>query len=76
MRTRPTQKEQKKDTRMTRALLHNLVKEEDGKQNGDSLGADGGLQQMKGRKWSLSPPLVILSSAKKMFVKLENEEQT
>jgi len=33
----------RRDTRMTGTVLHNLV-EEGGKQNGASLGADGGLQ--------------------------------
>lgn len=38
-RTKPAQKAQR-DTRMTRIVLHNRV-EEDGKQSGDSLRADG-----------------------------------
>lgn len=70
-----TQKEQKKDTRMTRTALPNVM-EEDGKQNGDPLGPDGRLHQMEDRKPTFSPLLAILSSAERTFPKLENKVPT
>lgn len=68
-----THKGQKKNSKDAKIGLHNLV-EEDGKQNGGSLGQMVDLSQMKERKWPFSPQLVLLSSATRMFSKLENED--